>query len=46
MLELCQVIDVDGKPVSKKNPDIKMIYFGELFNVRILSFRPTCRVFC
>ncbi|EGK97553.1 AGAP001515-PB [Anopheles gambiae str. PEST] len=33
MLELCQVIDVDGKPVSKKNPDIKMIYFGELFNI-------------
>ncbi|KFB45320.1 hypothetical protein ZHAS_00013267 [Anopheles sinensis] len=34
MLELCQVIDVDGQPVSKKNPDIKMIYFGELFNRR------------
>uniref|UniRef100_A0A182PGX7 Costars domain-containing protein n=1 Tax=Anopheles epiroticus TaxID=199890 RepID=A0A182PGX7_9DIPT len=33
MLELCQVIDGDGKPVSKKNPDIKMIYFGELFNI-------------
>lgn len=33
MLELCQVIDVDGQPVSKKNPDIKMIYFGELFNI-------------
>uniref|UniRef100_A0A182MIF5 Costars domain-containing protein n=1 Tax=Anopheles culicifacies TaxID=139723 RepID=A0A182MIF5_9DIPT len=33
MLELCQVIDTDGKPVSKKNPDIKMIYFGELFNI-------------
>ncbi|XP_050100931.1 actin-binding Rho-activating protein isoform X1 [Anopheles aquasalis] len=33
MLELCQVIDTDGVPVSKKNPDIKMIYFGELFNI-------------
>uniref|UniRef100_A0A182QGV7 Costars domain-containing protein n=1 Tax=Anopheles farauti TaxID=69004 RepID=A0A182QGV7_9DIPT len=33
MLELCQVIDCDGQPVSKKNPDIKMIYFGELFNI-------------
>uniref|UniRef100_A0A182IQA8 Uncharacterized protein n=2 Tax=Anopheles atroparvus TaxID=41427 RepID=A0A182IQA8_ANOAO len=33
MLELCQVIDVDGQPVSKKNPDMKMIYFGELFNI-------------
>uniref|UniRef100_A0A903Y4B4 Costars domain-containing protein n=1 Tax=Anopheles minimus TaxID=112268 RepID=A0A903Y4B4_9DIPT len=33
MLELCQVIDTDGKPISKKNPDIKMIYFGELFNI-------------
>uniref|UniRef100_A0A182NQD6 Costars domain-containing protein n=1 Tax=Anopheles dirus TaxID=7168 RepID=A0A182NQD6_9DIPT len=33
MLELCQVIDCDGQPVSKKNPEIKMIYFGELFNI-------------
>lgn len=33
MLELCQVIHDEGQPVSKKDPEIRVVLFGELFNI-------------
>lgn len=33
MLELCQVIHSEGYPISKENPELRVILFGELFNV-------------
>lgn len=33
MLELCTVINDEGESVSKKTPDLKVIPFGELFNI-------------
>jgi len=33
MLELCTIINDEGQPVSKKNPELKVILFGELFNI-------------
>lgn len=35
MLELCQIINTEGYPVSKEEPDMRFIPFGELFNVRL-----------
>lgn len=33
MLELCHVINSEGYPQSKQHPELKVILFGELFNV-------------
>ncbi|XP_055644724.1 actin-binding Rho-activating protein-like isoform X2 [Toxorhynchites rutilus septentrionalis] len=33
MLELCTVIDDEGQPMSKADPNLKVISFGELFNI-------------
>lgn len=33
MYELCQIINSEGYPQSKSKPDLKVISFGELFNV-------------
>lgn len=33
MLELCTVISDEGQPVSKKEPELRVIMFGELFNI-------------
>ncbi|XP_058446730.1 actin-binding Rho-activating protein isoform X1 [Malaya genurostris] len=33
MLELCTVIADEGQPLSKKEPELKVILFGELFNI-------------
>lgn len=34
MLELCQIIKSEGYAHDKENPKLKVILFGELFNVR------------
>lgn len=34
MLQLCEVIDSGGFAFDDENPDLKVIPFGELFNVR------------
>lgn len=33
MLELVQIINSEGCPQSKEHPELKVILFGELFNV-------------
>lgn len=33
MLELCTVIHDEGQPVSKKDPERRVLLFGELFNI-------------
>lgn len=33
MLELCQLINSEGFPQSEETPQLKVILFGELFNV-------------
>ena len=33
MQELCEVINTSGESVSKEEPELKVILFGELFNV-------------
>lgn len=33
MLELCQIINSEGFQHSKETPELKVILFGELFNV-------------
>lgn len=35
MLELCQIINSEGYPQSKEHPELKVILFGELFNVSL-----------
>jgi hypothetical protein len=37
MLELCQVINDEGRPLTAKTPDLKWITFGEIFNVSAMS---------
>lgn len=34
MLELCEVINSEGFPQSEETPEMKVILFGELFDVR------------
>lgn len=33
MLELCTVIHDEGQPISKKDPERRVLMFGELFNI-------------
>ena len=35
MLELCQIIDAEGF-TDEDSPDLKIIYFGDLFNVKTI----------
>lgn len=37
MLELCQMINSEGYAHDEEHPKLKVILFGELFNVRIVE---------
>lgn len=39
MLELCQIINSEGYSHDKEHPKLKVILFGELFNVRLETNR-------
>lgn len=46
MLELCQIIHSEGYPITKENPELRVILFGELFNVNFkrMNFFPKSTV--
>lgn len=39
MLQLCEVIDMGGYAYCPENPGLKVMLFGELFNVRCMMKR-------
>ena len=42
ILQLCEIIDSEGKP-NEHHPELKMILFGELFDV--ISMKKSCKLF-
>lgn len=37
MLQLCEIIDTGGYVHCEENPGLKVIFFGELFDVRLME---------